>query len=187
MPPNCFSFSSATMCSTKCLVVQYFACRVARFLFRMCVVFFFGECSIRFMSRLKLQQLYCGFCAAAMIALVFTQIRRMRVKDSICGVCQEISPSRVSVPPIPFWSSVVTTIVPPVTRLLLLSRVHAESSGILCAMCLSVVSRSGECVIRCLPVSHRAPHGSGRPSNHCQHVQAIRVLVGRKTTNVVLT
>ena len=57
--------------------------------------FRFGEYVIRFMSRLKLETLWCGFCAAAMFANVFTpsaQIRRMRNDNSICGVFQVISP-----------------------------------------------------------------------------------------------
>ena len=75
-------------------------------------------------------------------------------------------------------------IVLPATVFLLISRVHA--SGILSAMCLSMVFRSDECVIQCLPVSRRELQGGGRPSHGCHHVQAIRVHVGCYTTNALV-
>ena len=121
-----------------------------------------------------------------MIANVSTpsaRIRRMRNDDSICGVFQVISPSQVWVPPTSLWSRVLTTIVLPSTVFLLISRVHAASSGILSAMCLSVVFRSDGCVIRCLTVLHRASHESGRPCHDCERVQPIRINVGSQTTN----
>ena len=84
----------APRCLRQCVwFSKSFAGRVARFLFRICVVLRSGEYFIRFVSRLKWEPRWLD-CPAAMITNVFTQpaqIRRMRNDNSICEVCQEIA------------------------------------------------------------------------------------------------